>query len=273
MRWGLPWWIGHGSPLDGIQVAAEHGFDLLEISLDAPWPEGLSGPELREASEAAGVSLGFHGPWRTQALAHPRPTLARASATVAQACLDRAMGAGGDYLVLHVDARDFARFPDQGIVEQGLQHAISALDELSSRAGDDATVIVENTGPPTGTPQELADLLDQLPRVGFCFDPGHAALAEAYQVPGASADPRDWMELVGDRLSLLHAMDHAWVDGQVIDHLVPGTGEADLEALMAATATTRCQTVVVEAFYDGPEHTEASPADVAGGRDHLAELL
>lgn len=273
MRWGLPWWIGHGSPLDGIQVAADHGFDLLEISLDAPWPEELSSPELREAAQAAGVSLGFHGPWRTQALAHPRPTLARAAATVAQACLDRALGAGAEYLVLHVDARDFARYPLEGVVEDGLEHAVSALDELSSRAGDEAAVLVENTGPPTGTPEQLFDLLEEVPRIGFCFDPGHAALAEVYEVPGASADPRDWLELLGDRLTLLHAMDHARIDGQVIDHLVPGSGDADLAALMGATRKAGCETVLVEAFYDGPEHDEARPADLARGREHLKSFL
>lgn len=254
-------------------MAAEHGFDLLEISLDAPWPEGLSGPELREACEAAGVSLGFHGPWRTQALAHPRPTLARAAATVAQACLDRALGAGAEYVVLHVDARDFANYPFPEVVRQGLEHAETALEGLADRAGDHAQVIVENTSTPTGTPQELFDLLEGLPRVGFCYDPGHAALAEAYDVPGASSDPEEWIELLGDRLCLLHAMDVVWEEGQVIDHLVPGSGQADLAALMGATRKAGCQTVLIEAFYDGPEHGEATPADLARGRDHLASYL
>lgn len=270
---GIPWWIGAGSPLDGIEEARSIEVDFVEISLDAPWPEDLSAPDLRQAAEQAGVGLGLHGPWRTQALAHPRSVLSRAAQTVAQDCVDFALGAGADYIVFHVDARDFGRFPEPSAVERGLEQAQASLRALSRTAGDEVDVLVENTSSPLGTPEEVESFLDPLPDAGFCYDPGHAALAEEAMTEGASADPRAWTKRLGDRLELLHLMDHVQTEAGIVDHLVPGAGASDIEELLEATQDAGCDRVLIEAFFRNVERQEARTSDLAEARDRIRSLL
>lgn len=269
MQIGVPWWIGAGPPEQGIEQAAALGADFVELSLDAPWPEGLDPAVLREATEEAGVGLGVHGPWRTQALAHPREPLARAAREVAQSCLDLARRAGARYIVFHVDARNFARYPADEAVQDGLETAHASLRALSAGAGE-VEVVVENTSSPLGTPGEVAGFVDPLPEVGVCLDPGHAALAAHADVEGATADPDRWIEHVGDRLELLHVMDWVQEEG-IVDHLVPGAGEADWPAFVDAARSAGCQRVLVEAFYASPDRAPVEPEDLRTGIERVRE--
>lgn len=269
----MPWWIGAGDPVEGIELAASHGFDFLEISLDAPWPEDISGPALRDAAQDAGIALGFHAPWRTQALAHPRGVLARAARTVAQECIDVALGAGAEYTVFHVDARDFQRFPRRAVVEQGLAQARKSLDALARSAEDRCTIVVENTSTPMGTPDEIASFLEPLTDVGFCYDPGHASLTLDQGVEGASEDPVTWFDALGRRLVLVHIMDVVRTEQGIVDHLVPGAGEADLAGLIKATRDTGCERLLIEAFYTDLDRAPASNEDLEDARKRVEALL
>lgn len=273
MQLGIPWWIGAGSPEEGIELAHSLDLDLVEVSLDAPWPEGLSGPAIREASEETGIAVGFHGPWRTQSLAHPRGVLARAAQTVAQECIDLAVGAGAEYVVFHVDARDFSRFPAEEAVHEGLEQAHASLRALSRSAGEDLDILVENTSSPMGTPKELRSFLDPLPEVGFCYDPGHAAMVVDAEVEGGSEDPAVWADALGDRYELLHLMDMVRTDRGLVDHLVPGAGEADLGAIVDAALGVGCERVLMEAFFRNVQREEARTRDLAEARDLVRSLL
>lgn len=273
MRVGIPWWIGTGNPLDGIELAAQLGADFIEISLDAPWPEGLSGPDLKVAADQAGIALGMHGPWRTQALAHPRGVLAGAARSVAQECIDHALGAGAEYVVFHVDARDFARFPRPEVVEQGLEHARTSLEALNRSAGDELAILVENTSPPLSTPSELATFLEPLPGLGFAYDPGHAALAEEAGVEGATADPAAWMDAVGERLELLHLMDLAGTPEGIMDHLTPGAGDSEIAGLLSACQAAGCERVLIEAFYKDIDREPVAPKDLGEAVEVVRKLF
>jgi sugar phosphate isomerase/epimerase len=269
---GLPWWIGSGDPLEGVEAAASAGYDFVEVSLDAPWPDELDPIELRQASKDAGVDLGFHMPWRDQSLAHPREPLARAAREVAQDCVDLARAAGGLYAVFHVDARAFSRFPRPDTVTRGLEQAHASLRALSRSAGEDLSILVENTSSPLGTPGELTEFLDPLPDVGFCLDPGHAAIVDQEGVEGSEAEPRAWAIALGDRLELLHAMDLVVDEHGVSDHLIPGAGEADLAEMLDAARAGGCDRVLVEAFYADRERTEATIDDFEGAAKRLRDL-
>lgn len=280
MRIGMPWWIGAGEPSDGLRLAADAGFDLLEISLDAPWPEGLSAPELAAQAREAGLALGLHAPWRTQSLSHPRGVLARAAGNVAQQCVDFAIGVGAEYVVFHVEARGFARFPRRDVIERGLGHARTALKELAARAGRDLTLLVENTSPPLATPRGVASFLEPLPDIGFCYDPGHAMLAVEAGASddgpegegGATGDVDAWLEVLGRRLALLHLMDVARTETGLVDHLVPGAGELDLGALVGAAEGAGCRRVLIEAFYKDTRRTPAEHRDLAEALERVRAL-
>lgn len=272
MRFGFPWWIGAGDPLEGVELADTLGYDFLELSLDAPWPQGLSAPDVRDAVESRDVGLGVHAPWRDQALAHPRGVLAQAARTIAKQCIDWAIGAGASYAVFHVDARSFGRYPREQVVLDGLEHARQSLGALRAHAGDDLEVIVENTSSPLGTPGELSRFLEDVPDVGFCFDPGHAALVDEAGIDGAQREPEAWFQALGDRLTLVHLMDVAETPRGLVDHLVPGAGGLDLAGLLEATEQAGCDRVLVEAFYRDLERDEARTRDLGEARKLLESL-
>lgn len=267
MTLGLPWWIGAGDAEDGIDLALETGYDLVEISLDHPWPDELEPLSLADAAEDAGVELGFHAPWRTQALAHPREELARAAREVAQNCLAAARAAGGSYLVFHVDARGFSGYPRGDVVQAGLESAHASLRALSRSAGEDLDVLVENTTTPLGLADEVDEFLDPLPNVGFCLDPGHAAIAA--RRADAAIDFGAWMEHLGDRLELVHLMDFAETESRIVDHLLPGAGEADLESIVQQARSAGCSRLLVEAFRADREGSQIGPDDWQSARKRI----
>lgn len=270
MQLGLPWWIGKGEPELGLELAADTGYDFVEVSLDAPWPEELDLLGLADQADDAGLELGMHAPWRTQALAHPREELAQAAREVAQACLTAARTAEAAYIVFHVDARGFHRFPREDVVDRGLERAHASLRALSRSAGDEVDVLVENTTSPMGTPEELASFLDPLPEVGFCLDPGHAAI-QAHREERAW-DFEAWRRALADPWRLTHLMDLVETETGVRDHLLPGAGEADLAAILDLAREAGANRTLVEAFYADPDRGEIREGDWREARKLVAEL-
>ncbi|MDX1612105.1 MAG: TIM barrel protein, partial [Candidatus Thermoplasmatota archaeon] len=118
-----------------------------------------------------------------------------------------------------------------------------------------------------------ARFLDPLPDVGFCFDPGHAALMVDAGVEGATEDPEAWRDAVGQRLALLHAMDYVRTEDGLFDHLVPGAGAADQASILQAAQDAGCQRVLLEAFFRAPRGAEADGAALIEGRTFLEDLL
>lgn len=270
MQLGLPWWIGAGYPDEGLRLAHETGYDFLELSLDAPWPDELDPTTLADQAEELGLEIGMHAPWRTQALAHPREPLARAAREIAQDCLAIARAAGAAYIVFHVDARAFHGYPREDVVEGGLQTAHASLQALARSAGEEVDVLVENTTSPVGTPDEVAGFLDPIPEVGFCLDPGHAAIQAHRDETSFAVD--EWREAVGDRWRLTHLMDLVTTEAGVRDHLMPGAGEADLAAIVDASLSAGADRVLLEAFYTDRDKTEPRKGDWREARKLVEEL-
>lgn len=268
MNIGLPWWIGAGDPIEGIRYAHEMGVDFLEVSLDPPWPEALDGDKLRKAANEEGIELCLHGPWRTQALAHPQAELAEAARSVMQTCVAFAQTCGAAYIVVHVDARDFSTYPVPEPVREGLNRARASLAAMRSGMGE-TQLLVENTSSPMGTPEEIERFLSPLPGVGFCYDPGHAALVEQAGIEGSSSDVATWMDRLGDRWELLHVMDWATNEDGIVDHLVPGAGDADVERIVHEAKKQGCQRTLIEAFYRDADRDEANDEDI---REAVAAL-
>lgn len=252
-------------------MAQEAGYDFVELSLDAPWPDGLDPVDLADRADDLGVGLGIHAPWRDQSLAHPREPLARAAREIAQDCLAIARTAGADYIVFHVDASGFRNYPREDVVEQGLQTAHASLQALARSAGDEVDVVVENTASPLGTPDEMAEFLAPLGEVGFCLDPGHAAIQAHHE--GESWSVEDWLGALEDAWTLTHLMDVVETDGRIRDHLLPGAGELDLDAVLDATEQAGVSRVLVEAFYTDTDRSSPQTGDWREARKLIEDRL
>lgn len=248
------------------------GADFIEISLDTPWPDALDASDILQASEDAGIDVGLHGPWRNQSLAHPEPELAQAARNVMQKSIAFAHATKAAYVVTHVDARDFSRYPEQGPVLEGLERARASLAAL--RSGMEGTqLIVENTSSPMGTPKEIERFLEPVDDVGFCFDPGHAALVEAASVEGATSRVEDWSHRLGDRWELVHLMDWTQEEDEIVDHLIPGAGDGPVERIVRQAQEHGCTRVMIEAFYTDATRNEANMEDLQKAVERIQQWV
>jgi sugar phosphate isomerase/epimerase len=162
-----------------------------------------------------------HGPYLGLDIASLNDHIASYSAE----CLDRAVAAtaalGGALMVIHTNYSPF--FSRAGLREwmrnwsERMPPVIEAARALGVR------VALENVW--ERTPEELARLLDALPRgaASVCIDTGH--LAAFSRLPVAR-----WWDRLGDRVAALHLHDN---DGLSDDHLPPGSGIFDFSALAA----------------------------------------
>lgn len=204
------------------------------------------------------MTLGLHAPWRGQTIAHPHAPLAEAALEVLRTCQRFGERAGAAYLVVHADARSYAGYPVDSVRDRAFEHVRDGLARLVDRT-ETVEIVVENTtGHPTETPGGVRRVLDAVPGLGFCYDPGHAMLAAYAEIPDASGEADAWFDTLGGRLTLLHLMDVARTGSGPVDHLLPGDGDLDLRALVDAASGHGLDRVVVEAFATR-EGAEATP--------------
>ncbi len=124
------------------------------------------------------------------------------------------------------------------------------LADLAKAAADrGTTVTVENLDE---TPQELRKALEAVPDLRYCLDLGHAHLDR--REDGA----RQYLEVLGDRLGLVHVHDNHGGHGKEGDeHLPFGQGTIDLERDVRALKGRYDGRATLEIFKGTPDDRKA----------------
>jgi sugar phosphate isomerase/epimerase len=208
---------------------AASGIRLLEVcSFPAHFDYHHSGlaRDVRRQVEALGLVVhSLHAPFSPQiditllddaARRHAVTEVKRAAEALAEL--------GGHVLVIHPGSEIG---PDGQRIMDRLHRSADSLVELHSHcAALGLTLAVEDMLPHllAGRTADLLWLLEQLPRdhIGFCLDTGHSYLAR---------ELLQRIDLFEPWLLLLHASDSR---GQYDDHLPPGEGGIDWQAVFAA---------------------------------------
>ncbi|RLF12542.1 MAG: hypothetical protein DRJ98_00155 [Thermoprotei archaeon] len=256
----LPVWPRAGSVVKAINKANEYGFDYVEISLDYPWPEKLRGKTLEEIKEAKakyGVELAIHAPWRDVSLASPRPILREAALKLFDECLEFASKLSPLYFNLHVASRE--AWTIEGVrkaLEEAAVRSIKHIAEKARQLGIEITV-ENNPDPLFGVPSMLKPMVE-IEGVKLCLDVGHVAYARwTVEHRGMdlfkeeAVDLEEWVKTFKGKVLVGHLHDYAAEDHSFQDHLLPGTGSADVKKDLSLLKEAGCSMILLEVHWAG----------------------
>lgn len=247
------------------QKVAGLGFDVLEVCVEDP--ALVTAGALREAAEAAGVSLsvcGAFGPDRD--VSHEDRDLRRQGIDYLLACIDLAAEAGSPHVIGPMySATGKARLLPEDEREQQRQWATESLREAGEYAGErDVALGIEPLNrfetDLVNTVEQGLDLCDRigLDNAGLLLDTFHMNIEEK-DLAGA-------IRGAGDRIVHFHACEN--------DRGAPGSGHVDWGSVLGALSETGYnRQVVIESFT--PEIQEIARAvstwrPVAASGDELA---
>ncbi len=110
-------------------------------------------------------------------------------------------------------------------------------------------VTIENLDEPLSI---LAEVFTRIPRARFCLDVGHASL------DGQRDKPFQLLDLLGDRLALVHAHDNRQGHGEAGDlHLPFGRGTVDVERVLRAVRDRGFHGPVTLELFSGTKEEKA----------------
>ncbi len=123
------------------------------------------------------------------------------------------------------------------------------VDAAQSRG---LTVTIENLNEPLSI---LAEVFTRIPRARFCLDVGHASM------DGEREKPFQLLDLLGDRLALVHAHDNRQGHGEAGDlHLPFGRGTINLERILTAVRGSGFDGPVTLELFGGTREEKAGSA-------------
>lgn len=264
-QYGVSTCINTGLPgAELFEKISAAGFRSVELFVDPAGPDNWTrDPEAtRRDLEAAGLkAASLHTPtsgWKSN---HPDDEVRRASLEAAASCFEPAVRIGAGVVVVHPTS------PNPPLTDEAFdanrRRARESLRELAGRAAKLGVKLAIENLPARGKPRpgarvaELLDMIDGLgDHVGVCLDAGHSNS----NGDNAAEDLR----LIGGRLLAVHLQDN---DGAGEDqHLIPGAGTTDWEALVRAldeTGFSGGRNFEVHAGEGGLDGTLAELAEVA----------
>ena len=238
-----------------IGVAADLGFDYLELTLEPPRAaaQDVDAGQIAEWLRDAGLGVVGHTAFYLP-IGHVFEGVRLAAVDQLRRDLDCLAAVGAPFATVHPDPRTVLGY--------------SSADQLKLQAdsfarlcahGDDAgvQVLCENLKGYVGDPDLLkTHLFDQLPTLGLNLDVAHAGL----EVPGNRT--ARFLELLGERLVHVHMSDN---NGQQDLHQPVGSVRLPLKSLLKKVrATGYDAAITLEVFVDEPAYLRLSRELVAG---------
>lgn len=222
-----------GSSLSqAIRRIGELGFRQIEVAGSPTYlDEWVADPELtrRLLADSGIIARSMHSPSTAWDNGTPDEEVRQASIEVARICFGCAAALGVEYVVVHPNKPSVAFTTDEYDANWARSRdSLAALAAYAQEAG--VKLALENL-PSYGTPRPGTSIVAALhmieglgDHVGICLDAGHSN--------ANGLDPATEAVEAGDRLLGLHIQDN---DGRGKDqHLLPGLGTADWDALLAA---------------------------------------
>lgn len=240
------------------------GFDHVEVSIDSPLD--LGDPELSgivEAVRGAGLSLGFHAPWKEVFIASPVEEIRSSSTSVVAKILGWAQRYDPEYVVVHGSS-------DQAVCSKKEDLCIDSLARSLEALGSSGLDIYLEAiqGACCGRVSQLVKLLDRGLDIVFCLDLAHIAVENMIRGRGRwpsriSEAISEVPEALGRRARAIHV--HGLRDGgkRPKAHYDFSYTQLGAEDVARAAALWGSGYIVFEVFYrssGGP----ASPSDLAG---------
>lgn len=272
MSKGLNGWTFPASmPIaEAARAARAAGFDTFEPTLNAegeltPTTDEDSCRRLGETIRETGLqvsSLATALFWKTS-FTSADASVRAAAEELTISCLDRARWLGADTLLVvpgmvRHDAQPRHLVCGYADALARSYHALRRLIPEAERRG--VVLALENVWNSfLLSPVELAEFIDRLnsPWIGAYLDIGNVLKFGV---------PQDWIEVLGRRITRVHVKDFSVAVGTKQGFVLPGDGDADWPAIMAALRTTG---------YDGPLTFEGRGdlADISARMDRILSAV
>jgi sugar phosphate isomerase/epimerase len=205
------------SVMKEIHRIAEDGFDFLDLTLEPPATWLPDGREIGRLLGDLGLSAVGHTAWHLP-IASPFEEIRSASRDLYRRGLDVFEAAGVTLVNVHPDQRVPMHSKDQ--MRKMNAEAIELLARDAAQRG--ITIMVENLDRNFSGVDDLREVLDHTPELGFHLDVGHANLRLGL---GERNRTESLLEAFADRLSHVHLSDNRGGENDL--HLPLGAGAID----------------------------------------------
>lgn len=231
--------LGMGLP-DAVAIAADHGYDYVEVMLDGAGARDRLAPrrdELRTALSDRGVDCTVHLPFGSIDPGSPFDAVRSGAVAELEAHLDLASALGATKATVHPTTDAWAPAHDDETVGDAIVESVRHLDGYA--ADRDVELVAENIPKGRFDTNGIDELLDRT-AVSMCLDTGHARV-DGRDDGGIAA----LIDAHADRISHFHLND---VRGPSDEHLPIGAGFVDFERLFRALPDDWTGTLSAEVF-------------------------
>jgi len=231
--------LGMGLP-DAVAIAADHGYDYVEVMLDGAGARDRLAPrrdELRTALSDHGVDCTVHLPFGSIDPGSPFDAVRSGAVAELEAHLDLAADLGATKATLHPTTDAWGPAHDDETVGDAIVESVRHLDGYA--ADRDVELVAENIPHGRFDTNRIDELLDRTD-VSMCLDTGHARV-DGRDDGGIAA----LIDAHADLISHVHLND---VRGSSDEHLPIGSGFVDFERLFRALPDDWIGTLSAEVF-------------------------
>ncbi|MBD3262384.1 MAG: TIM barrel protein [Candidatus Altiarchaeales archaeon] len=209
--------------LQQIKLFGELGFEAFELTLEYPkaLPEKIELKQkiVRDLIEGFGFGVLAHLPWFFEAT-HPYDSVRNAYFQEIEKAFRICRLLGVNYVTIHPDIRGFGRSHKKKV-----ESLKDSLGFLSEKAGDYGLVLgVENMDEKIMPTDDLFDVINSFPDLGFTLDVGHANLGV-----NDTKHVKHLIRKFRKKLRHVHLHDNKGVSD---DHLPLGAGYIDWRAVV-----------------------------------------
>lgn len=232
----------HLSLAQCIQLAAQTGYDCIELSLNEDFPLSLSCTDAelaacRQAALDAGITITSvaSGLYWQASFTSDDPQKRKKAMDIARKQIDVAQKLGADAVLIVPGAVYIPFMPNSEVIPYDVAYAraFSAMQELSRYAEEKQVVVgIENVW--NGfllSPLEMRDFIDKIGSdyIKVYLDVGNL-LPTGY--------PQQWIRILGKRITRIHVKDYHRADGTLNGFCELLEGDVPYEAVMAALRET-----------------------------------
>jgi sugar phosphate isomerase/epimerase len=235
------------NPLQEIDWFGQHGFDFVDFTLEPPAadPDEIDTVAVRKALDRHGLDVVAHTAWFLP-LGSPYGSIREACLSEFRRSLRADTQIGAEVMNLH-----YSKSPSFSPKEKTIEWHVGVLRPLCDEAARVGVTIVMEHVPFGGSEQleNIAAILEKVPRLRFHLDSGHANLERGY-------DRWDeYLDRLGHKLLHVHLSDN---DGTADQHLPLGASRRSTTDwpthIKKLKATGYDSTITLEVFSEYREY-------------------
>ncbi len=253
---GVPIWLGNISEdlVSGLNSLLAHGVNMIELSIDYPWPfkESCKLQKMIALAKQNNMHINLHAPWRDIILASPYEEIGKASIEVILRSVSDLVSEVASYIVVHPLTMQRLDISDNR--KEALTRFRENIKELTRRlnlGSHNVMIVVENLAGGIGAePGDLAVTLEGLDYAGLCLDIGHLASRYKRYLSGYYDDFYTYLKDVVESISgisvpVIHVHD---VDEHGREHLLIGEGFLEFKQVFKIISKLGPKNIVFEVF-------------------------